>query len=342
MTRKIIPGVYQLEIPIPNNPLGFTNDYLVQGGDVPLFKSRSEGFVLIDTGWNGETALNALGRELSEIGATYRDIKEVVVTHGHADHYGMAERVRQASGAKVALHHLDAEMVNSRHQLDEESARRMEEWFQANGAPANEFKVPQTSFGGNRPSQPPPQPDILLNGNEVISHGSLSLKVIWTPGHSPGHICLYEQERGLLFAGDHVLPVITPNISLPPNSEANPLGDFLKSLNALKNLRVNYVLPAHEGIFSDLSKRIDEILQHHETRNDEISRAIGEKPTTAFQASHAITWMPELGGVRFENLSSWDQRAAVSETLAHLRAMVVDGRATVNRENGHFLYERAK
>ncbi len=341
MTRRIVSGVYQLEIPIPNNPLGCTNDYLVQAGNLSLAKARNEGYVLIDTGVNGEVAFNILGRELAEIGVTYRDIKQIIVTHGHNDHYGMVERVRQASGATVALHKRDAELIVTRYSLTDEALRRMEDWFRANGVPDAEAAIPNLSASG-RVLQAPPQPDILLNGNETLTNGSLSLKVIWTPGHSPGHVCLYEEERGLLFAGDHILPVITPNISLPPGSDANPLGEFIQSLKSIRNLKVKYVLPAHESIFSDLSKRVDEILAHHDKRHAEIIQALDSRALTAYDISHTITWMPELGGVRFEKLSSWDRRAAVMETLAHLRAMDVEGRVAADNQEGTIYYRRTR
>jgi glyoxylase-like metal-dependent hydrolase (beta-lactamase superfamily II) len=342
MTRKIIPGLYQLEIPIPNNPLGCTNDYLIQVGDLSDWNAQAEGFILIDTGWNSDTAFNSLGRELAAIGATYRDIKQIIVTHAHSDHYGLADRVRQASGAKIALHRRDAELLESRYSMTDESLRQNEEWFRANGVPVSESSLPRMSSGGNKPAAAPPQPDLLLKGGETLTNGSVSLKVIWTPGHSPGHICLYEEERKLLFAGDHVLPVITPNISLATGSDANPLGDFIKSLHALRHLEVTYILPAHENIFSDLAKRVDEILKHHETRNSEIIRALDSRPLTAYEVSHVITWMPEFGGVKFDDLLPWDQRAAVSETLAHLRAMDVDGKVTSTRRDGIIYYHRKK
>jgi glyoxylase-like metal-dependent hydrolase (beta-lactamase superfamily II) len=184
------------------------------------------------------------------------------------------------------------------------------------------------------------QPDIFLNGGEMLSNGLFDLKVIWTPGHSPGHICLYEQSQKLLFCGDHILSVITPNISLPPASDSNPLDDFIKSLHTVRNLSVNYVLPAHESIFSNLSKRVDEILQHHEVRNTEILQALQTTAMTAYQISHLIKWMPEFGGVKFNDLKTWDKRAAVSETLAHLKAMNVHGKVNSERQDSLIYYLR--
>ena len=143
-----------------------------------------------------------------------------------------------------------------------------------------------------------------------------------------------------MFSGDHVLPVITPNIGLPPGSEGNPLGDFVASLKKIRDLPCETVLPAHEAIFHDLPKRIDEILHHHEVRNQEIIAAFKSSPMTAYQLSGHITWMPSLGGVKFHSLMPGDKRAAVSETLAHLRAMELGGRVKSSTHDGIIHYEK--
>ena len=127
------------------------------------------------------------------------------------------------------------------------------------------------------------------------------------------------------------MPVITPNVSLQPQSEGNPLGDFLSSLGTLRQLDVDTVLPAHEHVFNDLKKRIDGITFHHRRRNSEIESAMKSGQKTAYQISDAVTWMPDFGGVRFEDLTPWLRRMAVSETLAHLKLMEVEGSVEKNR-----------
>jgi glyoxylase-like metal-dependent hydrolase (beta-lactamase superfamily II) len=312
---EILPGIYQLKIPIPNNPLENTNVYLVRGGD---------GALLIDAGWNGEEAFQSLKNQLSDIGIDLKDISQVIVTHAHGDHYGLVGMVKQHSQAKIYLHYLEENLLTSRYKNLEETLNQTEQWFHSNGAPDDELPAPRPSLSGRRRFTNPTLPDITLRGDETIPVGEFNLQVVWTPGHSTGHICLYESTKKVLFAGDHVLPITTPNISLQPPSEDNPLGDFLNSLNKVRQLDVNLVLPAHEHIFSNLQNRVDEIIQHHQQRISEILEALKTKPKTAYQISNEITWMPELGGVGFQNLTMWDKRMAVSETLAHLKAMEVD------------------
>lgn len=312
-----MPGIYQMKIPIPNNPLGYTNTYLVQGGDERL---------LIDAGWDDKEALQSLSAQLAEIGVDIRDITKIIVTHAHFDHYGLAGKVKQLSMAKIALHYLDKNLLAPVHTNANELLSQNEHWFYTNGVPTAELPATRFAFAPMRRFSSIIPPDITLRDREIISVGPFRLQVVWTPGHSPGHICLYEPTHKILFAGDHILPVITPNISLQPQSNSNPLGDFLNSLNKVKQLDVNLVLPAHENLFEDLNMRADEIHLHHKLRNTEILEAIGTKPKTAYQISTLITWMPEFGGINFQNLGPSDKRMAVSETLAHLMAMRINGR----------------
>ncbi len=330
--KKVIPGICQLPLPIPDNPLGYTNTYLIQGDDEAL---------LIDAGWNGEEALRSLREQVTEIGISFQDISQIIITHAHIDHYGLAGRLRQLSRAKIALHYLEKELIDARNMDMGQLLQQMRQWLLINGVPSGELielqRVPlnRVRLAGHV------LPDVVLRGSETVSVGIFRFQIIWTPGHSPGHICLYEPTQKILFSGDHILPVITPNISLQPQSNSNPLGNFLESLDKVKQLDVNLVLPAHEQIFTSLKARVEEIIQHHQRRNAEILETLKAKPKTAYQISAAITWMPELGGVRFRDLASWDKRMAVSEALAHLEAMRVDGRVDKFLQDDIIYYRHA-
>jgi glyoxylase-like metal-dependent hydrolase (beta-lactamase superfamily II) len=318
MTTQIVKGIYQLKIPIPDNPLEATNIYLLQGDN---------GYTLIDTGWDSNTAFNSLNRQLAEVGVGLPDISQIVITHAHFDHFGLAGRVKQISNAKIYMHTLEQEVFRTRYVVTEEFLNSVAQWFTINGVPQEMIQAVHAPIKGFR-KPIPAQPDVLLNGGETIASGNFNLRVIWTPGHSPGHICLYEPVAKILFSGDHVLPVITPNISLTPTTKGNPLGDFLQSLATVRKLDVAQVLPAHEQIFKNLPGRVDEIVRHHEIRTKEIMAAMGHQEKTAYQLATAIKWMPEQGGVDHGDLSPVAKLSAVSETLAHLKAMVVDQKIT--------------
>ena len=328
---EIISGIYQIRLPIPNNPLENTNVYLVRGDSECL---------LIDAGWNDEAAFQSFKKQLTEIGLSGKDISQIIVTHAHRDHYGLAGRLAQLSRARISLHYQEINLLLPRYRNMEEFIHQTDRWFHSHGVPPNELPTAQAALAGMGRSGSHAQPDTTLKGGETIPAGAFKLKVLWTPGHSPGHICLYEPNKKILFAGDHVLPVITPNVSLPPQSELNPLGDFINSLSVVKQLDVSLVLPAHEQIFTDLPARVEQIIQHHKHRNFEILEAIKAEPRTAYQISNEITWMPELGGARFQDLAPWDKRMAVSETLAHLQAMTKDGVVTRSRRDDIYYYRR--
>ena len=327
---EVRPGIYQIKLPIPNNPLENTNIYLVQG---------DTGYLLIDAGWNSEEALQSLRKQLTEIGIDFEDISQIIITHAHPDHYGLTGQLKQLSRASISLHHIEEELIIPRYANTDELIHRIEQWFHSNGVPAHELPISQMATAAMRRFTNPTLPDITLHGGETISTGVFNLQVLWTPGHSPGHICLYEPDRKILFSGDHILPVITPNVSLQPQSKNNPLGDFLNSLDIVKQLDVNLVLPAHEHLFTDLQTRVDEIIWHHQQRNSEILEALKDEPKTAYQISTKITWMPDFGGVRFQDLAPWDKRMAVSETLAHLEAMSIDGAVDKFARNSIIYYQ---
>ena len=315
---EMIPGIHQLQIPIPNNPLGHTNTYLVQGDDNEC--------LLIDPGINTDEAFDALRKGISETDTGIESITHIIATHEHGDHYGLSGRVKQLSQAKILLHQAGKDLIQSMYTNMRNHWQQMEQWLHINGAPNSDPSEIQMVAQRRPRFTAPTMPDIMLQGGETIAIGNFSISVVWTPGHARGHVCIYESTKKLLFSGDHVLPVITPNVSLQPHSDLNPLGDFVNSLNKVKKLDVNLVLPAHEHIFTDLPKRVDEIIQHHEYRNSEILDALKDESKTAYQISQKITWMPTLGGVSFLDLAPWDKRSAVSETLAHLEAMRIEGR----------------
>ena len=329
---EIVPNLYHLQVSLPIIPLGYTNVYLAKGDRECL---------LIDTGWDNEYAFQSLKKQLAEIGIDIKDISRIVVTHAHVDHHSMTGRLKKLSQAEICLHQLEKDMINVRELNASEFHQQSEQWLSRNGMPSSE--LPPV---GRLPSvlQAPTQtimPDTTFNGGEIISAGNFHFQVIWTPGHASGHICLYEPTHKLLFTGDHILPVINSNVSFQPHSGPNPLGDFLDSLNRLKQLDVNIVLPAHEYFFTDLPKRIEEIIQHHKKRSSDILRVIKTEGKTAYQIATEIRWMLDFGGVTFQDLPTGDRRMAVGETLAHLELLTVGDR--VNKfERDDLIYYQGK
>jgi len=315
---EILQGVYQIKLPLPGGPLDHVNVYLVEG---------SQGNLLIDAGWNTPEAFSALKEELKSNGFDFSDISQVVITHMHPDHYGLAGRIKELSGAKVGLSEIEARLLNQRYVdvpilLDEVSR-----FLRTHGVPRDELSQLSEASMPVREFVIPAKPETKLKNGQKVSVDPFEFKALLTPGHSPGHMCFYEPKRKLLFTGDHILPDITPNIGLHPQSGENPLGDYINSLKSLTELEISFVFPGHGSVFSGLGQRIDLLLRHHEQRMTDILNVIQDDPKTAYQIATDIPWVPEEGGINFQDLPPLDRRLAVLETLAHLQLLATEGKA---------------
>ena len=326
---EIAYGVNMVKVPIPDNPLGFLHCYLVAGKDE---------WLMVDTGWHTHEALNALQAGLRELGLEITDVATIVVTHVHPDHFGLAGKLKQLSPqTKLITHRWEWALLESRYIKFADLQRQMGILLRRHGVPELDIPALQSASMPAMEFVTLTMPDEPLYGGEIIDTGLYSLEIIWTPGHSPGHICLYEPQNQLLFAGDHILPQITPNVSYHIQSGDNPLGDYLYALQKLKNLQVTKVLPAHEHVFADLPGRIKEIFSHHDDRKEEMHRLIQEKPKGAYEISSQTTW--DIPDLTWEQFSSQLRRGAVTETVAHLEYMRWEGKVTRIDEDGLFLYK---
>ena len=315
---EIVPGIHKLQINIPNSPLGHTNSYLIQ---------RNGGYLLIDTGWNSDEAFKSLKEQLNEAGTDITDIEQIIITHVHPDHYGLVSRFPENSTINISLHKLEKEIIDFRFPKIDEYLRHVQRWLQINGIPDDLLSTMLTTPPGGKRVSFPNGPNVtILQEGEIVSAGAFDLQVLWTPGHSPGHICLYDLTKKILFTGDHVVPGITPNISLATPSDTNPLHEFFNSLKKIKALDVDLVLPGHAQPFTDLSKAIEEVLQHHEFRIGEMLQTLVTEPKTAYEVSTEMTWMLDEGGTQFHNLAPWNKIMAITEALAHLEALRIDKR----------------
>lgn len=328
---EIAPGIYQLKVPIPDNPLGHVNSYLIEG---------KGGWLMVDTGWYTPDAFNSLEAGLKGLGLALADIATIIVTHVHPDHFGLAGRIKHLSPrTELLLHRWEADLIESRYIKFSELRDSMGTMLERHGVPPLDLSTLQSA------SMPALQfvtvtlPDRALYGGEIIATGSYDLEVIWTPGHSPGHICLYEPRNQLLFSGDHILPSISSNVGYHVQSGDNPLGDYIYALGKIQNLPVTKVLPAHEQIFTDLPGRIEQIFAHHNRRKAEILRAIAKEPHNAYEISAQITW--NLPGVAWEQFPPLQKRLAVTETIAHLQCMRWEGKVVRIDKEDSVLYGTA-
>ena len=173
----------------------------------------------------------------------------------------------------------------------------------------------------------------LDDGEKVLLDGS-TLDVFWTPGHAPEHMCLFDEDKRLLYSGDHVLPRITSHVSLHTYQKGDPLRDYLRSLDRLKGLQVDAVLPAHEHVFHDLDGRITELKLHHRRRCREIMNTIMLKEKAVFQISAEVSWDSKP----WPQMYFWSKRMAAAETLAHLVYLKNEGKIEEELRDGVLYY----
>jgi glyoxylase-like metal-dependent hydrolase (beta-lactamase superfamily II) len=305
--ERVRPGVWSIPVPIPNNPLRYVLVYAFE---------TERGIYIVDAGWNTDDAFDTLAAGLTTLGASVADVRGVMVTHIHPDHYGLAGRVRETSGAWVALHPADAALIPDRYFEPEELLARVGALLRQWGAPAEEIEGLTYASMPVRQFVSLVKPDVLLEDGDKPEVPGWDLQAIWTPGHSPGHLCFWEPRHRLMLTGDHVLPRITPNIGLHPQSGDNPLGDFLGSLEKLAPYDSDEVLPAHEHRYVGLPARLAELAEHHEHRFDEVLEAIRAGRDTAWEVAGCMKWSRS-----WDRIEGFMRRMAVAEAMAHIRAL---------------------
>lgn len=310
---KVAEGIHRIPLPLPMDGLKAVNVYAVE---------TPSGLTLMDGGWAVPEAREALEKGLALLGAGVGDITDFLVTHVHRDHYSLASVLGAEVGATVRLgsgERATLELV----QRGEDGA--MLHHLQVSGAQA----LIERWRDVGRPAQDPSHwrdPDIWLEGDTTITVGERSLAAIHTPGHTQGHYVYADHDGGLLFAGDHVLPTITPSIGFEPASKGTPLRDFMASLTRMRALPDLRLLPAHGPVAPSVHARVDELLEHHEHRLALSLEAIRANPSTAYQVAAELPWTRHEH--RFDTLDMFNGSLAVLETLAHLDVLVARGLAT--------------
>lgn len=307
------PGVFELRLPIAWED-SHVNCFLLPDG---------ERVDMIDCGMSAEESFALIRAAVRELAGPEGSLRRLLVTHIHPDHYGGAGELTQRDGAELYLHRLEVPMVHPRYLEIEQLVQEVGRYLEVHGVPDAEAEFLKNASRGFRQWVKTAPPALQLDGTEVLELGRRRLRVEWTPGHSPGHVCLFDLDSGVLFAGDHLLPNNSPNIGLHPQSTPNPLDDYLAGLEHVVELRPSLVLPAHGRPFEDATGRAEELIEHHSRRKDQMLELIADREVNGWQVATAV-W-----GVR-QNLH--DMRMALQEGLAHLqslsRAGLLEKRAT--------------
>ncbi len=306
--ERVVPGVWSVPVPIPDNPLRYVLSYLIE---------HQSGFVLVDPGWDAPASWQALTDGLAACSVPLSAVTAVLVTHVHPDHHGLSGQVRAASGAWIGMHEGEDALLARFAQPGMHGA--MADYLRWCGAP--DEHIGQLTDTGRRSANAAMARSAMVRADRLIAHGDLvdvpglRLRAVWTPGHSPGHLCFHDETHGLLLTGDHVLPRITPNISAW-DLESEPLAAYLDSLEKLRAIAPSEVLPAHEYRFAGIGARLDALREHHLERLREAAEIVGSGSAghTAWQVARQVTWSRPWG-----QLSAFQHQAALGEVVAHLR-----------------------
>jgi glyoxylase-like metal-dependent hydrolase (beta-lactamase superfamily II) len=305
VAREIVPNLWKVVLPIPF-PLKTVNVYALVGKD---------GWALIDTGMGTPEARAAFEEWLHLSGLGIDTLRAIVLTHHHPDHVGLSGELQAQSGAPVYMHPIDE--ANLQVIWSGTMPQRFEHvsrFFQQHGLPPTQLWYNQIDQEVMRHliNVPPHEAFLPLEDGQDFELMGEHYRIIWTPGHADGQICLFRARDGLFLAADHVLPRITPNIGLYSDRDRiNPLDDYLNSLNKVVDLPATMVLPGHGEPFTDLAGRVGEIVAHHKERLQQILDLLAVEPQNANQLTKQLFQERVLK-------NDEARRMAVAEVLAHL------------------------
>ena len=310
--EEIARGVVRLTFPLPLG-IGHVHCYLLRGDD---------GWTLVDTA----IAFPGAEEHWREVAAGLNGpIARVVVTHFHPDHVGGAGPAAAATGASVLQGSEDyARCVDVWGRPD--WSGELADYLALHGLPDGEaaaIRGEAAVYGPMIRFVRDPEP--LEEGDEVAGW-----RVVHLPGHADGHLCLLRD--GVLVAGDHLLPRITPTVGCYPRARPDPLGDYLVSLARTVELAPRLALPGHGDPIHDPAGRARELLEHHRVRLDETAAALAAGPRTAYEVSL------DLFG---DDLGASERRFAVAETIAHLERLRFEGRAAREGDDRRVSYTAA-
>jgi len=314
MKTEIFPNIFQIRIPLPHNPLKHINSYLIRA---------EEGSLLIDTGLNFPESLKVLWEALSEAGVLAgAQLEKILLTHFHVDHVGLIPRIKEVfDDVELLLHPTEVEL--SKLMLEDSGSYKqdIEDFLMAYGAPlsiAQRLQDFHPAF-----SAPEAYKELVcaaspIDDGQEIMVGNYRFQALWTPGHSPGHTCLYEPSKRAFFSGDHLLPTITSHVS-QFMEDMDPLTDYLNSLKKIKKLNVKVVFPAHEEVFRNYLERITQLEVHHKRRLEEIVIKLEEARLTAYMLASRLQW--DISYESWNQFPPFQKYLAFGEALAHLKIL---------------------
>lgn len=311
----VVTGIVQVTCPVPLPGLDTVHVYLAEGAE--------GGLVLVDTSMGWEDSMDRISSAVSRLGRSLEDLERIVLTHAHPDHVALARDLQGVSGAPVVCHPIAERGLDAMQQPGRWG--RMAEIYTEHGLTS------QGETGGGFRMPKPDRIEHVEAGEEVVLAGD-RWEVHWTPGHEWGHIVLFRPRDRTLLAGDTLLAGITPHIGYMLEPE-DPLGQFLDSLDLLAELDPALVLPGHKRVFDRGAARARAIRAHHEQRLRRARELLGrDGPATAVEVAR---------GLFGRDLRFFQERLALSETLAHLEYLRLRGHLDREMADGLWFYREA-
>ncbi|PXY17472.1 MBL fold metallo-hydrolase [Prauserella muralis] len=308
---RVAPGVHRIPLPLPGDALTAVNVYAVDDGTT---------LALIDSGQALATSRDLLAAALNALGCGLADVRRFLVTHLHRDHYTQAVALRREFGTAITLGAGEEPSLriagSPAHQLTPQA-----ELLTRCGATALLRRLRGIDPRDGIPRDIWEAPNDWLTGGTTVPVGARTLDAVATPGHTRGHLVFHEQTAGILFAGDHVLPHITPSIGFEAALAPFPLRDYLGSLRLVRAMPDARLLAAHGPVTTSVHARVDELLVHHDTRLTAASRLVARGRNTAYAVADGLTWTRRER--RLIELDPFNQMLAVLETKAHLDLLVL-------------------
>ncbi|MDN5298539.1 MAG: hypothetical protein PWP51_1092 [Clostridiales bacterium] len=323
MPMEIMQDVYLIKIPLPGNPLKNTNSYFIKGEQRNL---------LIDTAFNRIECLESLNQSLNALNVDF-DKTDIFLTHLHSDHTGLAGSI----GTHETVRYIGVkDKVIMDKLFNEDYWEELDARYHTLG-----FTMQQlTDNRRNNPAgiyNPKPMKLTPVNDGDLIDLGDKVLQCIETPGHTPGHMCLYMQTEQVLFSGDHIIFDITPNIAMW-SLEDHSLEDYMKSLEKIQKLSIRQTLSGHRSPLGDCHARIDALMSHHAERLAEVLAVLKTSPdATVYEVASQMTWsIRAKDWMDFPMAQKW---FAVSEAGSHLEFLRGRGVVTRKMADGWYRYQ---
>lgn len=319
MIEEVLPNIYRIEIPLPENPLKSINSYLLVS---------EERNLVIDTAFNQPECLEVLQNAYNDLDLDLNRT-DFFSTHLHGDHQGLIATFAQPE-SKSYMGGIDVLKVN-----DQSGWEKMLEYATLSGFSAEAIQSAIDNHPGNKHGPVKTVDWNHVQEGDTFTVGDYTLTCLETPGHTWGHICLYEPNHKILFSGDHILGDITPNIQVWDRDD-DPLKSYIESLDKVALLDITLVLPGHRSLVQNCQKRVDELKTHHLERCHEVIKILESGPQSAIQTASQMTW--DIRAKSWDHFPLMQQWFATGEAIAHLRFLQKKGWVTQHISSDKILY----